>query len=133
VAAVLLAVSEASRLVCSPSPSPSGVIPHRVPLTQLERPATCAAHISEFSPVSNRWLAECGNVRPPELCSPDPLLHVQDDDVDVRVSFIVIDGHVHSAFVLDSGARRDQIVLRAVRFWRYRPHSAMCSTDPKRA
>ncbi len=69
--------------------------------------------------------------RPPEaLLTPDPLLHVQDDDLQVRVSFIVgSDGHVHSAFVLDSGgADEDQIVLHAVRFWRYRP--ALCNGVP---
>ena len=92
------------------------------------------AHISEFAPVAEPLaLPKCGRVRPPEaLLTPDPLLHVQDDDLQVRVSFIVgSDGHVHSAFVLDSGGPvEDQIVLSAVRFWRYRP--ALCndvSTD----
>jgi len=48
----------------------------------------------------------------------------------VRVSFIVgSDGHVHDAFILDSGGPgEDQIVLRAVRFWRYRP--ALCNGVP---
>jgi TonB family protein len=115
------------------SPPPLRVIPHRVPLTQLEKDLRRApAHISEFSPVSEPLaLPKCGNVRPPEaLLTPDPLLHVQDDDLDVRVSFIVgSDGHVHSAFVLDSGGPdEDQIVLRAVRFWRYRP--AFCNGVP---
>jgi TonB family protein len=64
------------------------------------------------------------------LLTPDPLLNVQDDDLHVRVSFIVgADGHVYSAFVLDSGGPgEDQIVLRAVRFWRYRP--ALCNGVP---
>jgi TonB family protein len=115
------------------SPSPLRVVPHGVPLTQLERTLRRApAHISEFSPVSEPLaVAKCGDVRPPEaLLTPDPLLHVQDDDLDVRVSFIVgSDGHVHSAFVLDSGGSdEDQIVLRAVRFWRYRP--ALCNGVP---
>lgn len=115
------------------SPSPLRVIPHRVPLTQLEETLRrVPAHISEFSPVSQPLaLPKCGNVRPPEaLLTPDPLLHVQDDDLNVRVSFIVgSDGHVHSAFVLDSGGPdEDQIVLRAVRFWRYRP--ALCNGVP---
>lgn len=73
----------------------------------------------------------CGNVRPPEaLLTPDPLLHVQDDALQVRVSFIVgSDGHVHSPFILDSGGpEEDQIVLRAIRFWRYRP--ALCNGVP---
>ena len=115
------------------SPSPSRVIPHRFPLVQLEKTLRrVPAHISEFSPVSQPLaLPKCGNVRPPEaLLTPDPLLHVQDDDLNVRVSFIVgSDGHVHSAFVLDSGgSAEDQIVLRVVRFWRYRP--ALCNGVP---
>jgi len=115
------------------SPSPLRVVPHGVPLTQLEQTLRRApAHISEFSPVSEPLaVAKCGDVRPPEaLLTPDPLLHVQDDDLDVRVSFIVgSDGHVHSAFVLDSGGSdEDQMVLRAVRFWRYRP--ALCNGVP---
>jgi TonB family protein len=115
------------------APSPSRVMPHRVPLTQLEKTlGRVPAHISEFSPVSEPLaLPKCGNVRPPEaLLTPDPLLHVQDDDMNVRVSLIVgSDGHVHSAFVLNSGGPdEDQIVLRAVRFWRYRP--ALCNGVP---
>jgi len=115
------------------SPSPSRVIPHRVPLTQSEKTLRrVPAHISEFSPVSQPLaLPKCGNVRPPEaLLTPDPLLNVQDDDLHVRVSFIVgSDGHVHSAFVLESGGPgEDRIVLRAVRFWRYRP--ALCNGVP---
>jgi TonB family protein len=115
------------------SPFPSRVVPHRVALTQLEKTLRrVPAHISEFSPVSEPLaLPKCGNVRPPEaLLTPDPLLHAQDDDMNVRVSFIVgSDGHVHSAFVLNSGGPdEDQIVLRAVRFWRYRP--ALCNGVP---
>ena len=107
--------------------------PHRIPLTQLETTLRrVPTHISEFSPMSEPLaLAKCGNVRPPEaLLTPDPLLQVQDDNLDVRVSFIVgSDGHVYSAFVLDGGGpSEDQIVLRAVRFWRYRP--ALCNGVP---
>jgi len=87
------------------------------------------AHISEFGPVSEplAW-SGCGDVRPPEaLLTPDPMLQVQDDDLHVRVSFIVgSDGHVHSPFILDSsGPEEDQLILRAVRRWRYRP--ALCN------
>jgi len=115
------------------SSSPSRVILRRVPFTQLEKHLRrVPAHISELSSVSQPLaLLKCENVRPPEaLLTPDPLLRVQDDDLHVRVSFIVgSDGHVHSAFVLDSGgADEDQIVLRAVRFWRYRP--ALCNGVP---
>jgi TonB family protein len=113
--------------------SPSRVIPRRIPLTQFEKTLRrVPAHISEFSAVSEPLaLPKCGNVRPPEaLLTPDPLLNLQDDDLHVRVSFIVgSDGHVHSAFVLDSGGpNEDQIVLRAVRVWRYRP--ALCNGVP---
>lgn len=90
------------------------------------------AHISEFSPVSEPLaLAKCGSVRPPEaLLTPDPLLPAEDDDLLVRVSFIVgSDGHVHSAFVLSgAGPGEDEAVLRAVRQWRYRP--ALCNGVP---
>jgi TonB family protein len=88
--------------------------------------------MSEYSPTSPPLaLPKCGEVRPPEaLLTPDPLLLIQDDDLNVRVSFIVgSDGHVHSAFVLDSsGPEEDQMVLRAVRLWRYRP--ALCNGVP---
>lgn len=105
----------------------------RLSLAQFEETLRrVPAHISEFSPVSEPLaLPKCGDVRPPEaLLTPDPLLQVKDDDLHVRVSFIVgSDGHVHSAFVLDSGgAEEDQVVLRAVRYWRYRP--ALCNGVP---
>jgi len=114
--------------------STSMVTPHRTPLMQVEETLLrrVPAHISEFSPVSPALaLPRCGNVRPPEaLLTPDPLLHVEDDELNVRVSFIVgTDGHVHSAFVLESGGvNEDKTVLRAIRFWRYRP--ALCNGVP---
>jgi len=90
------------------------------------------AHISEFSPMSEPLaLPACGEVRAPEaLLTPDPLLHLKDDALHVRVSFIVgSDGHVHSPFILDSGGpEEDQMVLRAIRVWRYRP--ALCNGVP---
>jgi len=115
------------------SPSPSTVISHRTPLTELEKTLRrVPAHISDFSTLWEQLaLPKCGNIRLPEaLLTPDPLLNVQDDDLHVRVSFIVgSDGHVHDAFILDSGGPgEDQIVLRAVRFWRYRP--ALCNGVP---
>ncbi len=76
-------------------------------------------------------LPKCSNVSLPEaLLTPDPLLPVQNNDLKVRVSFIVgSDGYVHSAFIIDSGGPdEDQMVLRAVRFWRYRP--ALCNGVP---
>ena len=115
------------------SPSPSTVVSHRIPLTQLEKTLRrVPAHISDFSTLWEQLaLPKCGSIRLPEaLLTPDPLLNVQDDDLHVRVSFIVgSDGRVYSAFVLDSGGPgEDQIVLRAVRFWRYRP--ALCNGVP---
>ncbi len=109
------------------------IVPHSSPLTQFEKSLRrVPAHISEFSPVSEPLaLPKCGNVRPPEaLLTPDPLLRPGDDDLRVRVSFIVgTDGHVHSAFILDSGGpSEDKVVLRTVRFWRYRP--ALCNGVP---
>src|ERR1039457_2180981 len=97
--------------------APSRVIPPRIPLSQLEKHLRrVPAHISEFAPVSEPLaLPKCGDVRPPEaLLTPDPLLQVKADDLRIRVSFIVgTDGHVHSAFILDSGGTgEDQLVLR---------------------
>ena len=89
-------------------------------------------HISEFTPMSEPMaIPRCGDVRPPEaLATPDPLLQLDQADRRVRVSFIVgADGRVHSAFILDSsGPRDDQVVLRTVRRWRYRP--ALCNGVP---
>jgi TonB family protein len=111
---------------------PSSIFP-QVPLKQTEMTLRGApSHSSEFSPLLPPLAPpKCGEVRPPEaLLTPDPLLDIQDDDLSVRVSFIVgSDGNVHSAYVLDSGGPdEDQIVLRAIRFWRYRP--ALCNGVP---
>ena len=92
---------------------------HRVPI-----------HVSEFSPLAFPLARPtCANTRPPEaLATPDPL--VQLDDMDVQVSFIVdADGRVESPFILQSaGELDDSVVLRAVRYWRFRP--AMCNGVP---
>lgn len=118
---------------CSPT-FPARVNPLQTPLARSERQLErVPAHISEFNTVSEPLaLPKCGDVRPPEaLLTPDPLLPTQDDDdVPVRVSFIVgSDGHVHSAFVLKgAGPDEDAAVLRAVRQWRYRP--ALCNGVP---
>lgn len=102
-------------------------------LSQIERSLRrVPAHISEFTPIAEPMaLPRCGDVRPPEaLATPDPLLGLTDEEMRVRVSFIVgADGRVHSPFILDSGgAREDQVVLRAIRRWRYRP--ALCNGVP---
>lgn len=87
-------------------------------------------HTSEFSPLAPLLAtAPCADSRPPEaLATPDP--PVQLDDLNVRVSFIVgADGRVESPFILESaGAADDEVVLRAVRYWRFRP--ALCNGVP---
>jgi TonB family protein len=105
----------------------------RIPFMQLEDElGRSSTHLSEFSPVSEPLaLPRCGDVRPPEaLVTPDPLVQLDDENLRVRVSFIVgTDGRVHSPFILDSGGpREDQMVLHAVRRWRYRP--ALCNGVP---
>jgi TonB family protein len=112
---------------------PSRVELHQPSLIEREHQLRrLPAHLSEFSPVSEPLaLPRCGDVRPPEaLVTPDPLWQLDDESLHVRVSFIVgADGHVHSPFILDSGGSRgDQVVLRAVRRWRYRP--ALCNGVP---
>lgn len=109
------------------------VDPDRPALAKLEEQLRrLPVHLSEFSPVSEPLaLPRCGDVRPPEaLVTPDPLLQLDEENLRVRVSFIVgSDGRVHSPFILDSGgARGDQVVLRAVHHWRYRP--ALCNGVP---
>ncbi|MFY9559526.1 MAG: TonB family protein [Terriglobales bacterium] len=112
---------------------PSRVVLDQPALPQLEEQLhRLPAHISEFSPMAEPLaVPRCGDVRPPEaLVTPDPLLQLDDENLRVRVSFIVgADGRVHSPFILDSGGvREDQVVLRAVRRWRYRP--ALCNGVP---
>ena len=89
-------------------------------------------HASEFLTLSEPLeIARCADTRPPEaLATPDPLLQLQDENLQVRVSFIVgTDGQVHSPFILESGGpAQDQVVLGAVRHWRYRP--ALCNGVP---
>lgn len=132
VAAILLVASVSCMLLFSEAiPLPHGD-PNQTPLSKLENVLRrVPAHSSEFSLVARpSALPRCGNVRPPEaLLTPDPLLHIQ-NDLRVQVSFIVgADGRVHSALVLDSGGpSEDQMVLRAVRSWRYRP--ALCNGVP---
>jgi TonB family protein len=106
---------------------------YRTPLSRSERCLRrVPEHITEFTPVSEPLaLPRCGSVRPPEaLLTPDPLLPAEDENLSVRISFIVgSDGRVHSAFVLHgAGNGEDEVVLRAVRQWRYRP--ALCNGVP---
>ena len=112
---------------------PAAFLQRKVPLSQLERTLRGApSHINEFASASLAF-PRCKEVNPPEaLLTPDPLLPVpfQDDDLKVRVSFIIgADGQVHSAFILDSGGpEEDESILRVIRFWRYRP--ARCNGIP---
>ena len=117
---------------CS-GPSTAAVIPQTRPLAQAENSLRrSAVHIAEFSPVSAPLaLPRCGSVHPPEaLLTPDPLLYAEDDAWTCALaSSLGADGHVHSAFVMQSGGpSEDQSVLRVVRFWRYRP--ALCNGVP---
>jgi TonB family protein len=133
IVAGLLLVGLGGVLGWSSTSHPSRVVLDRLPLTQLEdQLRRLPAHLSEFSPVSEPLaIPRCGDVRPPEaLVTPDPLIQLDDENLRVRVSFIVgADGRVHSPFILDSGgAREDQVVLRAIRRWRYRP--ALCNGVP---
>ena len=133
VAASLLMMGLGGVQVWSATSHPFRVDPDRPALTKLEgQLRRVPAHLSEFSPVSEPLaLPRCGDVRPPEaLVSPDPLIGLNEENLRVRVSFIVgSDGRVHSPFILDSGGtREDQVVLHAVRRWRYRP--ALCNGVP---
>jgi TonB family protein len=132
-AAILFVPGLGGMMGWSLAPDPLRVALDRPPLSQLEEQLRrSAAHLSEFAPVSEPLaVPRCGDVRPPEaLVTPDPLLQFEDEDLRVRVSFIVgADGRVHSPFILDSGGpREDQAVLHAVRRWRYRP--ALCNGVP---
>lgn len=130
---VALVAASSCLFALYPVGSRSALTPHRSPFAGAEKALRHSpAHTSEFVPVDEPMaLPKCANVSQPEaLITPDPLLAAQKNDMNVRVSFIVgADGNVHSAFVLDSGGPdEDQMVLRAVRFWRYRP--ALCNGVP---
>jgi TonB family protein len=132
-AAGLLMVGVSAVVAWSATSDPSRVTAAQTSFSHLEQQLRrVPAHISEFTPVSEPLaIPRCGDVRPPEaLVTPDPLLQLEDENLRVRVSFIVgADGRVHSPFVLDSGGvREDQAVLRVVRRWRYRP--ALCNGVP---
>jgi TonB family protein len=133
IAGALLVAGLAFAVARSEVPATTPSVSSRTPLAQLERALRRApAHISEFAPLAHTSaLRQCADIHPPEaLLTPDPLLQVEDEDLRVRVSFIVgSDGLVHSAFILDSGGPiEDQTVLRAIRNWRYRP--ALCNGVP---
>ena len=132
-ALVVVLAAASCFLALYPVASGPSLVLHRTPVRGREKTLhTVPAHISEFSPVSEPLsLPRCESVSPPQaLLTPDPLLTVQDNYMQVRVSFIVgTDGSVHSAFILESGGpNEDRMVLRTVRSWRYRP--ALCNGVP---
>jgi TonB family protein len=88
----------------------------------------------EFASIGHTSRSSCEATHPPEaLATPAPLLDNPKINIKIKVSFIIgTDGRVHSPFILESaGAVDDQVVLDAVRTWRYRP--ATCNGVPTEA
>jgi TonB family protein len=86
---------------------------------------------TEFATIGHTSRSSCEATRPPEaLATPSPLLDNPKANAKIKVSFIIgTDGRVHSPFILESaGPSDDQVVLDAVRTWRYRP--ATCNGVP---
>ena len=86
---------------------------------------------TEFAAIGHTSRSSCEATHPPEaLATPSPLLDNPKVNARVKVSFIIgTDGRVHSPFILESaGPADDQVVLDAVRSWRYRP--ATCNGVP---
>lgn len=86
---------------------------------------------TEFAAIGHSSRSSCEATHPPEaLATPSPLLDNPKANARVKVSFIIgTDGRVHSPFILESaGPADDQVVLDAVRTWRYRP--ATCNGVP---
>jgi len=86
---------------------------------------------TEFATIGHTARNMCEATRLPEaLATPSPLLDSPKKNARIKVSFIIgIDGRVHSPFILEStGTSDDQVVLDAVRTWRYRP--ATCNGVP---
>ncbi len=89
------------------------------------------AREAEFAAIGHTSRSTCKATHPPEaLATPSPLLDSPDAKTKVKVSFIIgTDGRVHSPFILESaGPSGDQVVLDAIRSWRYRP--ATCNGVP---
>jgi len=85
----------------------------------------------EFAAIGHTSRSSCGATHPPEaLATPSPLLDTPKISSKIKVSFIIgTDGRVHSPFIVESaGPADDQVVLDAVRTWRYRP--ATCNGVP---
>jgi TonB family protein len=89
---------------------------------------------TEFAAIGHTSRSNCEATHPPqELATPSPLLDRPDTRAKIKVSFIIgTDGRVHSPFILESAnPSEDQVVLDAVRAWRYRP--ATCNGVPTEA
>src|SRR5882672_3721376 len=89
---------------------------------------------TEFAAIGHTSRSNCEATHPPEaLATPSPLLDSPKENAKIKVSFIIgTDGRVHSPFILEStGTSDDQVVLDAVRTWRYRP--ATCNGVPTEA
>ena len=101
-------------------------------LTQRERRVWAAPKREiEFAAIGHTSRSSCEATRPPEaLATPSPLLDNPKMNAKIKVSFIIgTDGRVHSPLILESaGPQDDQVVLEAVRSWRYRP--ATCNGVP---
>jgi TonB family protein len=89
---------------------------------------------TEFAAIGHTTRKACEATRPPEaLATPSPLLDSPQKNAKIKVSFIIgTDGRVHSPFILEStGSSDDQLVMDAIRTWRYRP--ATCNGVPTEA
>ena len=85
---------------------------------QIWRPL---AHEADFTAIQGP-LPNCEISQAPQpLATPNP--QVSDEALEVRISLIVgTDGFVHSPLVLESADwNENQVILDAVRSWRYRP------------
>jgi Gram-negative bacterial TonB protein C-terminal len=111
------------------------VIGQSSPFGRERRIHNTSKHDSEFGAITRiASRGECSaTLAPQALATPDPLLEWSASRPVITVSFIVgTDGLVHSPLILQgSDASEDQIVLDAIRAWRYRP--AMCNGVPTEA
>jgi Gram-negative bacterial TonB protein C-terminal len=109
-----------------------GISQYHHTLDLLERHIwTPPARETEFATIGHTTGQGCSATREPEaLATPSPLLEGPNTKARIKVTFIIgTDGRVHSPYILESaGPVGDQVVLDAVRAWRYRP--AMCNGMP---
>ena len=109
------------------------------PIAQAEHMLTARenrvwARDTEFASIGHTTHNACQATHAPEaLATPSPLLGSSEENTKIKVTFIVgTDGRVHSPFIMESaGTSEDQVVLDAVRTWRFRP--ATCNGVPTEA